>query len=142
MPCNLYYSDTEFFTVPCECALDGKQSGFCGSILGTKEYALALSKLKNMYEKSSCHTLDRYNMEAQKVYFLENDYEKILEDAIKESFKVEHWPYVQDGTKEQKQVKGCFESMSRRSFLNIMLGAKNMLPVLGVSAVTALYSLY
>jgi len=64
MPCKIYYSNTKFFTVPCECALDGKNTGFCGSVLGTKEYALALSKLKNMYEKSSCHTLDRYNMEA------------------------------------------------------------------------------
>jgi len=47
-----------------------------------------------MYEKSSCHTLDRYNMEAQKVYFLENDYGGILADAINESFKVDNWPYV------------------------------------------------
>jgi hypothetical protein len=63
-------------------------------VLGTKEYSLSLSKLKNMYEKSSCHTLDRYNMEAQKLYFLSNSYDIILKDAITESFKVEHWPYV------------------------------------------------
>ena len=47
-----------------------------------------------MYEKASCHTLDRYNMEAQKVYFIENDYDKILKDALTEGFKIEHWPYV------------------------------------------------
>jgi hypothetical protein len=79
-------------------------------------------------------------MEAQKTYFLENDYKKILEDAINESFKVEHWPYVQTTTLEQKKVKGCFESMSRRSYLNIMLGASNLVPF-GISAATAIYSL-
>tara|TARA_B110000285_G_C15050936_1_gene576945 strand:- start:314 stop:478 length:165 start_codon:yes stop_codon:yes gene_type:complete len=52
------------FDVPCECALDGKNTGFCAQVLGTEEYGFALAKLKNMYEKSSCHTLDRYNMEA------------------------------------------------------------------------------
>ena len=39
-----------------------------------------------MYEKASCHTLDRYNMEAQKQYFIDNDYKNILKDAIEKSF--------------------------------------------------------
>jgi hypothetical protein len=72
-PCKIYYPISEenkkperfaHFTVPCKCALDGNNTGFCGSIIGTPEYALALTKLKNMYEKSSCHTFDRNNFEA------------------------------------------------------------------------------
>ena len=62
--------------------MDGKNSGFCGSVIGTEPYADALAKLKNMYEKSSCHTLDRYNMEAQKTYFVSNEYDSILEKAV------------------------------------------------------------
>ena len=84
--------------MPCKCALDGNGTGFCASVLGTLEYEKALSKKKSMYEKSSCHTLDRYNMEAQKQYFIENKYTTELKEAIEESFKVDNWPYVQDGS--------------------------------------------
>lgn len=63
-------------------------------------------------------------MEAQKQYFIDNGYEDILRDAIEYSFKVENWPYVQDeGELELRRVKGCFESMSRHSWINIMLGS-------------------
>ena len=42
-----------------------------------------------------------------------------------------------------KKVKGCIESMSRGSYINIMLGAKNGLEVLvGVSVVSVIYSLF
>ena len=34
-PCKIYYNSTDFFTVPCKCALDGEK-GYCASILGTK----------------------------------------------------------------------------------------------------------
>jgi hypothetical protein len=65
-PCKFYYikGKDDHFEIPCQCALDGNGTGFCGSVLGTPEYSKALSKLKNMYEKSVCHTYDRYNMEA------------------------------------------------------------------------------
>jgi len=148
-PCNFYYSATEFFTVPCECSLDGNNTGFCGSVLGTKEYALALSKLKNMYEKSSCHTLDRYSMEAQKEFFIGQGYKDILLNAVTESFKVDHWPYIQDKDSNKKiqfdlnRVKNCFENMSRQSWVNIMLGANRVTAVgMGVSVATMIYSLY
>ena len=90
-----------------------------------------------MYEKSSCHTLDRYNMEAQKQYFIENKYVNELKEAIEESFKVDNWPYVQDGTDDLKKVKGCFESMSRRSWANIILGSNRVSVSAGLSAISA-----
>ena len=49
-----------------------------------------------MYEKSSCQTHDRYNMEAQRDQFIRIGNKEIFKNAVEESFKVDHWPYVQD----------------------------------------------
>ena len=77
-PCEFYYhgyglnedlteqdpADAKFFTVPCKCALDGTQRGYCSSVIGTETYRLGLQSIKYMLEWSRCHTLDRGNMRA------------------------------------------------------------------------------
>ena len=76
IPCKIYHSETESFDVPCKCALDGQKGkvkdakgnlvetasrGYCGSILGTPEYADALFYVKEMIFTNRCHTLDKDN---------------------------------------------------------------------------------
>jgi len=45
--------------------MDGEK-GFCSKIIGTNIYREAMSQLKDVLENSECHTLDRYNMRAQR----------------------------------------------------------------------------
>ena len=39
-----------YLEVPCKCALDSRQSGYCGSIIGTETYASQVSHLKALNE--------------------------------------------------------------------------------------------
>jgi hypothetical protein len=57
-----------FVQVPCRCSLGGPKDpmGFCQSILGSDTYAEAVAELSNVLGSSSCHTLDRNDMRAQK----------------------------------------------------------------------------
>ena len=65
-PCMFYFTDSKYFQVPCKCSLDinNPNNGYCSSVMGTPEYKKALSALKDMHEKSLCHTLDRNNFNA------------------------------------------------------------------------------
>lgn len=63
-PCQIFYSDNDYFDVPCMCSLQG-QEGYCAAILGTEVYMESLISLKRMLEKSNCHTGDRHNFQAQ-----------------------------------------------------------------------------
>ena len=98
-PCMFYFTDSKFYSVPCKCSLDVEKTnlGFCSSVMGTPEYKSALSKLKDMHEKSLCHTLDRDNFNAQKDQCSSVDPEP-LEEAITGHFKITYWPYVQNDT--------------------------------------------
>lgn len=58
-------ANQSYVNYACQCAMDGVR-GFCGSVLGTKEYAAALYELKPVLEKSNCHTLDRHDFRAHK----------------------------------------------------------------------------
>ena len=109
-PCEIYYTSKEFFTVPCKCALDGK-NGYCASILGTAEYAESLITMKRMLEKSECHSLDRHNLAAQ----LDCNTEQIsLEPAISQNFEMKYWPYMHD-----VKVKECMETISKDAWSKI-----------------------
>lgn len=51
----------------CKCALDGgADSGYCSATLGTDKYTKAVQALLRVNTLSNCHTMDRFNMRAQK----------------------------------------------------------------------------
>ena len=65
VPCKIFYTAKDSFDVPCKCSLGTDPSiGYCASIIGLPEYALALSKIKIMQGKNECHTMDRDNLES------------------------------------------------------------------------------
>ena len=73
--CQLYFNissyqpgkeaDQSFVNTTCKCAMDGVH-GYCGEVLGTKEYQDSLYALKPVLERSNCHTLDRYDFRSHK----------------------------------------------------------------------------
>jgi len=81
-PCKIFYTNTLSFDTPCACSLGEPDVGYCDSIIGTPEYADALSSLKKMHVKANvaCHTLDRDNMLAQ-IYC--NTQRDLVEPAMK-----------------------------------------------------------
>ena len=58
-------AESATFKTPCQCSMDG-QNGFCESVLGTAEYAEAVSKIKALYQQSQCHTYDRGDYRAMR----------------------------------------------------------------------------
>ena len=72
------------------------ESGFCGSVLGTKFYKDAVSAKKSVYENSECHTLDRDDFRAQKDSCGIGEEDEQWELAIQRQFNVTNWPYIQD----------------------------------------------
>ena len=101
--CQLFFNTTDyqpgndatqrFVNTTCKCAMDGTNShGFCGSVLGTEEYQIALSALKPVLERSNCHTLDRHEFRAHKdicgVGFVD-----LWKEAVDWRYRVNHWPY-------------------------------------------------
>ena len=78
--------------MPCKCALDGTQKGYCEKIFGTPEMQVNVKAIKYALERSECHTLDRNNMRAQLDCNSSNI--KKLQEAIEAIFRVAHWPYV------------------------------------------------
>mmetsp|Transcript_7938 Transcript_7938/g.13325 ORF Transcript_7938/g.13325 Transcript_7938/m.13325 type:complete len:286 (+) Transcript_7938:389-1246(+) len=88
-PCRIYYTEfNQSFEVPCKCSLEGGSKGYCASIIGTQQYALALAVIKQMLEKSSCHTLDRHSYEAQLDC---NEEPSVLQLATERKFQIDHW---------------------------------------------------
>ena len=71
--CQLYYNVTQpkanqpaeqdYFETECKCSLDG-DTGYCGTILGTKHYQEEISKISSLFQSSNCHTNDRDNFAA------------------------------------------------------------------------------
>jgi hypothetical protein len=68
--CRLYYVSNEVDTdsnlyveTPCSCSLDG-DTGFCGSMVGTKPYEDFLQTYRQLLSNNKCHTLDRFNLKS------------------------------------------------------------------------------
>lgn len=111
--------------------MDGTNShGFCGSVLGTEEYQIALSALKPVLERSNCHTLDRHEFRAHKdicgVGFVD-----LWKEAVDWRYRVNHWPYYNVAEPQ----KTCFASSFYDSLYNL---SKDTALVLGTSIATGL----
>lgn len=74
--------------------MDGKNTGYCGSIIGTEVYRDSRSKLKDMLEGNKCHTFDRFNWLSKLDTCANKKQSTLLKEAIEMNFKVEHWPYM------------------------------------------------
>lgn len=92
-PCKIFYSDTDSFDVPCKCALDGTQKGYCSYILGTPWYAESRVKVKSLLFGNKCHTNDRDNFPS-KLDICSTVDMKETQSAIEKDFDVNHWPYI------------------------------------------------
>jgi hypothetical protein len=101
----------EFVGTECKCALDGDR-GYCGEVIGTHAYTVALAEMRIMLKNSECHTLDRDNWRAQKDSCgVKNDED--MENwtaAVDNDFNIKNWPYVQSD-----RVAECFKQMSVNS---------------------------
>lgn len=93
-----------------------KQTGFCGTILGTRRYADGLYNIKNILESSGCHTLDRNDWRAQKESCNSGTQEE-WEAAVSDLFLLNHWSYMQ-GT--DARIRGCIEDLFKDSPQNLM----------------------
>lgn len=93
------------FLVDCGCAMDGN-NGFCSQILGTSYYRSAMEALKRVLEESNCHTLDRYDLRAQRddCGIREKSDLDLAADFI---FNVNHWPLIHND-KETNCIKDLF----------------------------------
>jgi hypothetical protein len=85
-----------FVTNQCKCALDGSPNrGYCSSVIGSMNYRRAMDATAKIQEQSKCHTLDRYNIEAQRDrncgVGLKDDQFRF---AVDKNFNVTYWPYV------------------------------------------------
>ena len=83
-------------------------------MMGTSEYSTALGAIKPVLEKSNCHTLDRYDFRAQKDSCGVGP-GRLWEQAVKERFIINYWPYVNAG----KKVKTCVEKTFVDSYVNL-----------------------
>lgn len=113
VPCKIWYKNDKSFDVPCFCALDGKNGGYCGNILGTQEYQDSKYILYLQREKSRCHTLDRSNFRSWLDCSQEQNIENI-KAAIDWNFNITHWPYIHN-----PETKKCVETLSLLSWTNI-----------------------
>ena len=140
--CNLYFNTTsytggqtvqKFVSTSCKCALDG-DNGFCGNILGTELYFEGLSTLKNILQSSECHTLDRFDLRAQKDCGIGPGDE--WETAVNWQFKLNYWPYV---NAESESVRQCVEDMFLDSLTNLKKdGAVHLLLSTALLSITTL----
>ena len=99
--------------------MDGDH-GFCGSILGTEDFAEGASKIKNLFSQSNCHTFDRGNYRAlREPCCLGNEDE--WSEAAEWDFKINNWPYI---NAKDETVRECFYSLDKDSPQNLLkLGA-------------------
>jgi len=100
--------------------MSDSQSGFCESVIGTDTYADAMSAKKTLYEKSSCHTLDRENMRAQREECGVGALNEEWRLAVDRQFNITHWPYVQDN-----QIYQCVQRFFSDSYVNESLDGAN-----------------
>lgn len=101
-PCMIYYTPDEFLSVPCKCALDGSNNGYCASVIGTNEYRESRQLLKDTLEGNRCHTYDRDSW-LSKMDDCAMRKEDQLPKAVDKNFEIEHWPYIHN-----KTIRECF----------------------------------
>ena len=99
--------------VLCRCSMADSQSGFCESVIGTDYYKDAMAAKKSLYEQSSCHTLDRENMRAQREDCGVGELSDEWRLAVDRQFNITHWPYVQDN-----QIYECVQKFFSDSYVN------------------------
>lgn len=121
MPCKIYYKNDEFLKVPCQCALDGTNKGFCASVIGTTEYGASRQLLKDTLEGNRCHTFDRDNW-MSKIDICAFKKEDQLPKAVDKNFEIEHWPYIHN-----KTIRDCFMHVSKISYKNLVIERARML---------------
>jgi len=110
-------TNRSFVSSPCKCALTQDQAvGFCGSVLGTREYERAVAALQIVLNNSDCHTLDRHNFRAQKDPCGQGQKDETWQFAVQNMFNVTYWPYIQDSG-----VYTCVNYMFEDSFYNLNL---------------------
>lgn len=95
--------------------MDG-DSGFCKSVLGTEDYKTGASAIKNLFQASLCHTLDRGNYRAlQEECCLANANE--WQEAADWNFKLNNWSYI---NALDASVRDCFYAMDKQSPVNLL----------------------
>jgi hypothetical protein len=129
VPCKIFYTNDNFFEVPCSCALDGQpKSGYCSNVIGTFDYSEMLVKLKSMQEGNRCHTYDRLNTHS-KLDECANINREDLQVAMDMIFKIQYWPYMHNAETAQ-----CIKQVSKNSWFNMQTtGAAKL--VLGIVAI-------
>ena len=123
-----------FVTNECKCSLDGdKASGYCASTVGTEKYGRAMLAKKIMLENSSCHTLDRENMLAQKDETcgigLGSEQWRY---AVDQAFNMTYWPYIQN-----PDTYMCIRRFFSDSYDNMILSGATQLG-LGIFTIAAI----
>lgn len=89
-----------FVSNPCRCSLevsyeDDGNFGFCSSMLGTLNYSRSVASMAAMMGRSECHTMDRFNLRAQKdkkcgIGYYSDEYRM----TIDQKFNMTYWPYI------------------------------------------------
>lgn len=83
-----------FVNTDCKCSMSDTISGFCDGLVGMDENFKAVEAMKIVLDKSKCHTLDRYDMRAQKDSCGIGTKNEQWRFAVEKMFNVTHWPYI------------------------------------------------
>jgi hypothetical protein len=100
--------------VDCVCAMDGTSSGYWGSVAGTSDYFYYGEAIRNVLEASSCHTLDRENLRAQRDPWGITKSSGQWRYAAQRQFNVTYWPWIQE-----KSVRDWVSTIFSDSQLNL-----------------------
>ena len=113
--CNLVYGSgsSDFVQTSWKCALDGS-NGYWGSIIGTDEYKLYTDAIRLVYNSSSCHTLDRENLKAQRESCGIGTSTEQWRYAVQKRFNVTYWPFIQPTSS-----RNCINAIFHDSYTNL-----------------------
>lgn len=107
-------AESRTYETECKCSLDG-DTGFCGTIFGTNEYEELVSKIKQLFSQSQCHTDDRGDYRAMKEECRVATKQE-WENAASANFTIENWPYVNTPNEE---LQACFNRLNKDSPQNL-----------------------
>ncbi|CDW78942.1 UNKNOWN [Stylonychia lemnae] len=127
--CQYYYVHDEdndgvqnlgYLRMNCQCSMDGSV-GYCPMPGQSKliEY-ISIMKILDTYAVS-CHSLDRYNLEAQMECGIGKQYSNIenLRDELEIIFRFEYWPYAQYQS-QRSIIHPCLNKGHSESPINII----------------------
>ena len=77
---------------------------------------------KHVLDNSSCHTLDRANLRAQKDICGIGKSNEEWRFAVDQQFNVTHWPYIQSSSNYH-----CVQSFFEDSYINMSVDSARML---------------